>query len=268
MTGRARYGVMLLLWVWAGCGDDPASPVDSDGDNLSDADEYKLGTDPQQIDSDFDGVTDYSDDVDGDGISNAEELEAGTATTPSRSSGTQPIGTAPRDQDGTDDGAAAGASASAGAGAGDADTPADKPADQPADTAKDPATGQTSCDELWARCTKNLARACEAFVASCELPGCEDLKAACDAGSDPVCVFQQRKCTDSSGTGDGSSDGSSDEPAFCPDLRAACTAGSADACALVERDCDPAIDCAALELVCKAAGGVGDACDQLAAHCG
>jgi hypothetical protein len=266
---------MLLLWVCAGCGDEPGSPADSDGDNLSDADETKLGTDPFQIDSDFDGVTDYSDDVDGDGVSNAEEIEAGTAA-PSKSSGARPSGTAgtTSDRDGTDDNAGAdtdtGTSAGAGAGdaPGDGDAPADPPADQPADKPNEPAAGAASCDELWARCTKNLARACEAFVASCELPGCEDLKVACGAGSQPVCGFFERKCSNGAGTaGEGSSDGSSGEPAFCPDLRSACAAGSADACKLVERDCNPAFDCAGLELKCKAAGGVGEACDLLAAQC-
>lgn len=296
MTGRARCGVMLLVWACAACGDEPTPAIDSDGDDLSDADEAKLGTDPNQVDSDLDGVPDYSDDADGDGVSNADEIAAGTATPPSRSGGTPPSGGAGAASD--EDTPPGGDEGGAGSGAQDVPADGDAPGDQPSDTPDDPPAGTPDrdscqalrekcgagdgaacamldldsgcappadaprCDELWALCTKNQARACEAFVTSCDLPGCEDLKAACDGGSQPLCTLHERECAQSTVPGDG------DEPAYCADLRAACDAGSQDACTLVERDCSTGIDCGALELECKEAGGVGEACEQLVAHCG
>ncbi|WP_441289376.1 hypothetical protein ACSRUE_00935 [Sorangium sp. KYC3313] len=57
-------------------GADDVPPVDSDGDGLSDALEETIGTDPNDADSDDDGVIDgqepnFSDDTDGDGLINA-----------------------------------------------------------------------------------------------------------------------------------------------------------------------------------------------------
>ena len=62
--------------------------IDSDGDGLSDQQEYALGTDPFDSDSDDDGVSDGAEaendtdpnnaDSDGDGYSDGEELTAGT----------------------------------------------------------------------------------------------------------------------------------------------------------------------------------------------
>jgi hypothetical protein len=52
--------------------------VDSDGDGLSDWDEYLLGTDPSDADSDGNGIPDGQEDWDGDGLTNAQELLAGS----------------------------------------------------------------------------------------------------------------------------------------------------------------------------------------------
>ncbi|WP_438017691.1 DUF3344 domain-containing protein [Sorangium sp. So ce315] len=57
-------------------GDDDVPPVDTDGDGLSDDLEEAIGTDPNDADSDDDGVLDgqepnFSDDTDGDGLINA-----------------------------------------------------------------------------------------------------------------------------------------------------------------------------------------------------
>ncbi|WP_437734427.1 hypothetical protein [Sorangium sp. So ce1335] len=57
-------------------GDDDVAPADTDGDGLSDALEGEIGTDPEDADSDDDGVLDgaepnFSDDHDGDGLINA-----------------------------------------------------------------------------------------------------------------------------------------------------------------------------------------------------
>ncbi|WP_437335306.1 DUF3344 domain-containing protein [Sorangium sp. So ce394] len=57
-------------------GDDDGMPADTDGDGLSDALEEEIGTDPNDADSDDDGVLDgdepnFSDDHDGDGLINA-----------------------------------------------------------------------------------------------------------------------------------------------------------------------------------------------------
>ncbi len=52
--------------------------ADSDGDGISDADEYKAGYNFFRKDSDFDGISDADEDLDGDGLSNGEEVKAGT----------------------------------------------------------------------------------------------------------------------------------------------------------------------------------------------
>ncbi len=48
--------------------------TDSDGDGLTDSEEYALGTDPEDADSDDDGVTDGEEDEDGDGTKNKDEI--------------------------------------------------------------------------------------------------------------------------------------------------------------------------------------------------
>lgn len=64
------------------------APVDSDGDSLTDLQEATLGTNPNLIDSDFDGLSDYEEvyiygtdplnpDTDGDGFSDGDEVKNG-----------------------------------------------------------------------------------------------------------------------------------------------------------------------------------------------
>ncbi len=60
-------------------GTDPNNP-DTDGDGLSDYEEiYITGTNPLKYDTDENGVNDADDDSDGDGLSNKKELELGTS---------------------------------------------------------------------------------------------------------------------------------------------------------------------------------------------
>ncbi len=47
--------------------------ADSDGDGLTDSEEYALGLNPNDVDSDDDGISDGSEDEDGDGIINSED---------------------------------------------------------------------------------------------------------------------------------------------------------------------------------------------------
>lgn len=67
----------------------PATPGDSDGDGLEDAIEFELGTDPFDIDTDDDGLTDGDEyyifltgtrnpDTDGDGVLDGTEVQNGT----------------------------------------------------------------------------------------------------------------------------------------------------------------------------------------------
>lgn len=67
----------------------PEPPKDSDGDGLLDIDELQIGSHPKVIDSDFDGIDDYSEariqgtnplekDTDGDGLIDGEEIKAGS----------------------------------------------------------------------------------------------------------------------------------------------------------------------------------------------
>ncbi len=67
----------------------PATPGDSDGDGLSDADEYAIGTDPFNPDTDADGLLDGAEvfeyqlgplnpDNDGDGVLDGDEINNGT----------------------------------------------------------------------------------------------------------------------------------------------------------------------------------------------
>ena len=80
----SRYLALGLLLGLAGCGD-------SDGDGLSNAEEKKLGTNPDAVDSDGDGLHDGTEvengtnpalaDSDGDGFSDFEEYERGTDPT-------------------------------------------------------------------------------------------------------------------------------------------------------------------------------------------
>lgn len=60
-------------------GTDPENP-DTDSDGLTDYEElYILGTNPLKYDTDENGVNDADDDMDGDGLSNKEELAFGTS---------------------------------------------------------------------------------------------------------------------------------------------------------------------------------------------
>ncbi len=62
--------------------------ADTDGDGLTNAEEYALGTDPRNPDTNFDGIPDGAEvraglsptnmDMDGDGVSNADEIARGT----------------------------------------------------------------------------------------------------------------------------------------------------------------------------------------------
>jgi len=52
--------------------------TDSDGDLITDVIEAQLGTDPDLIDSDFDGISDADEDTDNDGVSNIDEINGGT----------------------------------------------------------------------------------------------------------------------------------------------------------------------------------------------
>ena len=75
------------------CSATPFIPADSDGDGLSDAEEIRLGMNPNDPDSDSDGlidgweivngtnplVDDAGVDIDGDGLTNLQEYEAGTS---------------------------------------------------------------------------------------------------------------------------------------------------------------------------------------------
>ncbi len=59
-------------------GTDPENP-DTDGDGLTDYEEvYITGTDPLKYDTDDNGINDADDDSDNDGLSNKEEIELGT----------------------------------------------------------------------------------------------------------------------------------------------------------------------------------------------
>lgn len=59
-------------------GTDPENP-DTDGDGLTDYEEvYITGTDPLKYDTDDNGINDADDDSDNDGLSNREEIELGT----------------------------------------------------------------------------------------------------------------------------------------------------------------------------------------------
>ena len=51
---------------------------DKDGDGLTNLEELAIGTDPNLVDSDGDGIPDGADDEDGDGLTNLEELAIGT----------------------------------------------------------------------------------------------------------------------------------------------------------------------------------------------
>lgn len=64
------------------------APIDSDGDSLTDAEEQILQTNPNLLDSDFDGLSDYEEvrvygsnplntDTDGDGYSDGDEVKNG-----------------------------------------------------------------------------------------------------------------------------------------------------------------------------------------------
>ena len=59
---------------WYGSNNPADGNIDSDGDGLTDGQEFQLGTDPNNPDSDGDGLNDYWDDNDGDGIANGEEF--------------------------------------------------------------------------------------------------------------------------------------------------------------------------------------------------
>jgi hypothetical protein len=268
MTGRELCGVLLLSWACTACGDDPSRAVDTDGDGLSDADELVLGTDPEQVDSDLDGVDDYSDDVDGDGVSNADEVAAGTATPREPPSTQLPEGTAGASADtddpsaGEDDGE--GAEQPGGDETPDETPDDDAPADTPAETPDDMPVDEpldNPCAELRELCAAGDAAACEklnleggCMTPPAAEPSCDDLWALCAKNQRRACASfvehcELPGCEDlQAGCAGGSEplcglhqqqcgEGTGEEPAYCPDLRQACENGSEEACALVERDC-------------------------------
>jgi hypothetical protein len=78
-TAPLFVGLLALLVLSpavasAWCINGAPQPLDSDGDGLNDTQEAFFGTDPNQVDTDHDGISDADEDADGDGISNINEL--------------------------------------------------------------------------------------------------------------------------------------------------------------------------------------------------
>jgi thiol-disulfide isomerase/thioredoxin len=96
MKNRLPRAACLLVLTLSACDSDTAedateqdnTPVDSDGDGLTDTEEAELGSDPQSSDSDGDGLDDAEElelgtdptlsDTDTDGLSDSVELDAGS----------------------------------------------------------------------------------------------------------------------------------------------------------------------------------------------
>ncbi len=76
--GLPDYMEKQLGTNWRDPSDDKANLVDSDGDNLPDTYEIKVGLDPHNPDTDGDGIRDDLDDKDGDGFNNYGEYYFGT----------------------------------------------------------------------------------------------------------------------------------------------------------------------------------------------
>ncbi len=91
---RNRWIILIFLsWMWLGASVAVAAPLDSDGDGLSDLQEYLNGTDPTNPDSDEDGMwdgwevtyglnpllNDATQDKDSDGVLNVQEYYRGTS---------------------------------------------------------------------------------------------------------------------------------------------------------------------------------------------